>query len=161
MRWNAPDGYKMARCLNHFNTITEKEMEKQVLAQVEPELNKYRIELKERKTEKNLRKRFETKLKRLNDLYIDGVISRDEFDSRRKEYLDAISEIETPPQRELPTNWKKMYSELTEVQKNILWKSSVDHFEVKDKRVVIAFETTKVLAERMAMELDTSKEVTE
>lgn len=158
MRWNAPDGYKMARCLNHFNTITEKEMERQVLAQVEPELNRYRIELKKRPPETKLKKRFESKLKRLNDLYIDGVIKREEFDQRRKDLLDAISEIELPPKPELPLHWKRMYNELSDAQKNVLWKSSVDHFEIADKKVVIAFETTKVLAERIAMSSQTLSE---
>lgn len=158
MRWNAPDGYKMCRCLNHHNTITEREMEKQVLAQVEPELNRYRIELKQRPPETRLKKRFESKLRRLNDLYIDGVISRDEFDKRRKEYLDAISEIDVPPVPELPPHWKRMYNDLADAQKNVLWKSAVDHFVIAEKKVSIVFETTKVLAERIAMSSQTLSE---
>lgn len=160
MRWNSPnDRYPMCRCLKHQNTITEKEMERQVIAQVEPELNRYRITLKDRNLtkEKNLKKRFEEKLKRTTDLYIDGIIDKEEFTKRREEYQSAIDAIEIPVVPKMPLSWKKMYFELTNSQKNVLWKSTVDHFEIKDKTVYIAFESAKVLAERIAMNLTSSE----
>lgn len=155
MRWNAPDGYKLARCLNHYNTITEKEMERQVIAQVEPELNRYRIELQRRPPQVKLKQRYEAKLKRLTDLYVDGVITREEFDERRRETQALMKEVETPVAPELPLNWKNLYFELSDAQKNVLWKTAVDHFDVKDKRVSIAFEPARVLAERMAILTET------
>lgn len=48
-------------------------------------------------------------------------------------------------------NWKQIYMELTPAQKNVLWKTTVDRFVIKDKSVTIAFETAQVLAERMAI----------
>lgn len=152
MRWNNANGrHKMARCLNHTNTISEKEMERQVISQVEPELNRYRIELKKRPPQTKLRERYEAKLKRLTDLYIDGVISREEFDERRIETQELMKHLETPSAPDLPLNWKDLYFELSDAQKNVLWKTTVDHFTVRDKVVSIAFETARVLAERMAI----------
>lgn len=151
MKWNAPDGYKSARCVNHFNTITEREMERQVIEQIEPDLNQYRIEISKRPPQTKLRQRYEDKLKRLTDLYVDGVISREEFDERRKETQTLLEQIETPTVPDLPLNWKDLYFELSAVQKNVLWKTTVDHFSVRDKTVTIAFDSPKVLAERMAI----------
>ena len=151
MKWNAPDGYKSARCVHHFNTITEREMERQVIEQLEPELDQYRIEVSKRPPQTKLRQRYEDKLKRLTDLYVDGVITREEFDQRRSETQTLLSEIETPTVPDLPLNWKDLYFELSEVQRNVLWKTTVDHFSIKDKTVTIAFDSPKVLAERMAI----------
>lgn len=157
MKWNSPnDKYPMCRCENCRNTLTEREMERLVIAQIEPELRKYKLTLKKRNfnKEKALKKRFEDKLQRLTDIYLDGIISREEFETKRKEYQYAIKEVEIPAQPELPISWKTMYYELSKAQRNVLWKSTVDHFEVKDKNVNIVFETAKVLAERMAMSLE-------
>lgn len=151
MRWNAPnDKYPMCRCPNCRNTLTEKEMERQVLEQIEPELNRYRLTLKE-KPKTNDRAKIETKLRRLNDLYIDGIISREEFDARRADYKMMLDQMEVPTVTDLPLDWKKMYFDLTKQQKNVLWKRSVDHFEIRDKKTRIYFESTKVLAERISM----------
>lgn len=159
MRWNFPErGRKQARCLNHWNTISEAEMERQVIEQVEPELNRYRIELSHRPKQTKLKQRYEDKLNRLTDLYVDGVITREEFNERRAETQALLKEVEDPPVPDLPLNWKELYNELTDVQKNVLWKSTVDHFTVKDKTVSIAFETAKVLAERMAILSEPPKE---
>lgn len=157
MAWNSPDDkYPMCRCRSCRNTLTEREMERQVIEQVEPELNKYRITLKNRSTgkEKALKKRFEDKLSRLTDIYLDGVISREEFEQRRAELKKAIEEIEIPAAPTLPVTWKDMYFDLSAQQKNVLWKQTVDHFTVQNKTVSIAFETAQVLAERMAMSLN-------
>lgn len=164
MHWNCPDDkYPMCRCLKcKGNCLTEREFERQIIEQIEPELNKYRIILKGRKNDlkknKTLRKRFEDKLQRLTDIYVDGLISREEFEKRREEYKKAIDEIEMPIEpTNMPVSWKKMYYELPTEKKNVLWKSTVDHFEVKDKTVYIAFESAKVLAERIAMSMNSSE----
>lgn len=137
------------------NTITQRVLEAKVIAQVEPELNQYRLTLRERKDEiaqaKKLRQRFESKIERLKDLYVDGLISRAEFDRRRKEYFEAIAEIEMPPQRELPTNWIELYDRLNPEQKNVLWKTVLDHICIDKQNVHLVFESSKVLAERMSM----------
>ena len=152
MKWNTPDDkYPMCRCETCRNTLTQRLMEQQVIEQIEPELNRYRILLKKSAKPKENRKSIELRLKRLNDLYIDGIIDRSEYDKRRAELQEALKEPPAPP--ELPVSWRSMYDELTNQQKNVLWKSTKARFFVKDKHVSIAFDSTKVLAERMSMSL--------
>ena len=90
-------------------------------------------------------------MRRLTDLYVDGLITREEFDARRKEYKSAIDGIVIPTIPELPETWKEVYSKLDNQKKNVLWKTVINHIEIKDKKVDIYFEPTKVLAERMSM----------
>ncbi len=149
MKWNCPDDkYPMCRCVNCRNTITEKEMERQVIETVEPELNRYRLRVKSAKKPVS-RKTIEGKLSRLKDLYIDGLISREQFDIRRAEFEEQLKEAPPPP--ELPVKWKDLYGNLSKQKKNVLWKSVIQSISVKDKKINISFSTTKVLAERMAM----------
>ena len=154
MVWNCPDDkYPMCRCKRCKNTLTERETERQVLAKIEPKLSRYTVTLKKRDYSKEsaLKKRFEEKLRRLTDLYVDGLITREEFDARRKEYKSAIDGIVIPTIPELPETWQEVYEKLDNQKKNILWKTVINHIEIKDKKVDIYFESTKVLAERMSM----------
>ena len=153
MKWNTPDDkYPMCRCETCRNTLTQRQMEQQVIEQIEPELNRYRLVLKKAAKPKENRKSIENRLLRLNDLYIDGMIDRADYDKRRTELQDALKEPPAPP--EMPVHWRTMYDELTTQQKNVLWKSTKARFFVKDKHVSIAFDSTKVLAERMSMSLE-------
>lgn len=154
MVWNCPDDkYPMCRCKRCKNTLTERETERQVLKTIEPKLARYTITLKKRDYSKEtaLKKRFEDKYARAKDLYIDGVITREEFDARRKEYESAVKSIVIPTIPELPKTWKEVYEQLDNQKKNVLWKTVINHIEIKNKKVDIYFEPTKVLAERMSM----------
>lgn len=154
MVWNCPDDkYPMCRCKRCKNTLTERETERQVLKTIEPKLARYTITLKKRDYSKEtaLKKRFEDKYARTKDLYIDGVITREEFDARRKEYESAVKSIVIPTIPELPKTWQEVYEQLDNQKKNVLWKTVINHIEIKNKKVDIYFEPTKVLAERMSM----------
>lgn len=154
MVWNCPDDkYPMCRCKSCKNTLTERETERQVLKRIDSRLARYTIILKKRDYSKEsaLKKRFEDKLHRLTDLYVDGFITREEFDARRKEYKKAIDAIVIPTIPEMPESWQQVYDSLDNQKKNVLWKSVINHIEIKDKKVDIYFEPTKVLAERMSM----------
>ena len=154
MVWNCPDDkYPMCRCKRCKNTLTERETERQVLKTIEPKLARYTVTLKKRDYSKEsaLKKRFEDKLRRLTDLYVDGLITREEFDAKRKEYKNAIESIVIPTIPELPETWQQVYEKLDNQKKNVLWKTVINHIEIKDKKVYIYFEPTKVLAERMSM----------
>lgn len=154
MVWNCPDDkYPMCRCKSCKNTLTERETERQVLAKIEPKLARYTVTLKKRDygKESALKKRFEDKLRRLTDLYVDGIISREEFDAKRKEYKTAIESIVIPTIPELPETWQQVYEKLDNQKKNVLWKTVINHITIREKKVDIYFEPTKVLAERMSM----------
>lgn len=154
MRGLCPDDkYHMYQCRNGCrNTITQREVERQVLEQVEPELDRYRVTLRQRKKEvadaRKLRARIDGKLARVKELYIDGIIDRAEYDRRRSEYESMI--VEPPPAPELPNDWRALYQGLKPAQKNVLWKSVLGCVVVVDKTATLSFESAKVLAERMA-----------
>ena len=90
----------------------------------------------------------------MTEVYVDGLISREDFERRKKDMESLAREVEEQTAPELPMNWKQIYMELTPAQKNVLWKTTVDRFVIKDKSVTIAFETAQVLAERMAIVAD-------
>ena len=163
MVWNSPDDkYPMCRCKTCRNTLTEREMERQVLDSIEPKLSRYTITLKRRDygKEKELKRRLVEKLRRVTDLYIDGLITREEYEARHKEYKSAIDSIVIPVIPELPETWQEVYESLDNQKKNVLWKSVIDHIEIQDKKICIYFESTKVLAERMSM-LDGKQDIEE
>lgn len=153
MKWNSPnDKYPMCRCVNCLgNTITEREMEHQVLDQIEAELDRYYVEFNNKEQRRAPRSNIEGRMNRLKDLYIDGLIDRAEFDRRRAEYAAALEVPPAPPV--LPQSWRVLYDGLTKEQKNVAWKSTFQSVIVKDKHVIISFESAKVLAERMATSL--------
>lgn len=99
------------------------------------------------------RKKLSEKLRRLVDLYTDGMIDRADYDRRRKDIDEKLETLDPAP--ELPnitTDFSGMYSKLSPERKNVFWKAFLDHVSVsKAKEVNIAFHTAKVLAERMGM----------
>ena len=159
MRGMCPDDkYHMYQChtAGCHVTITQRELERYVLNMIGPELNAYRVIVKQRKKDNKAveqeRKKLQEKLRRLVDLYTDSLIDRPEYDRRRREIEDRLAATE--PQPDLPeirTNFREMYEKLTPEKKNVFWKAFVGSIEVSRERVItLTFHTTKVLAERMA-----------
>jgi site-specific DNA recombinase len=154
----ANDKYHMYQCRSGCrNSITQRELEKRVIDQLQPALDKYRLIVKKRKFDKKKndedRKKLKEKLKRLTDLYVDGIIDRSSFDNRKKEIDSQLDELTPQPDiPELATNWKTIYDNLNTDQKSALWRAFCDHITVdRDKNVDIAFEQAKVLVKQMAM----------
>ena len=159
MRGMCPDDkYHMYQChtAGCHVTITQRDLERYVLNMIGPELNAYRVIVKQRKKDNKAveqeRKKLQEKLRRLVDLYTDSMIDRPEYDRRRREIEDRLAATE--PQPDLPeirTNFREMYEKLTPEKKNVFWKAFVGSIEVSRERVItLTFHTTKVLAERMA-----------
>lgn len=158
MRGLCPDDkYHMYQCRNGCRvTITQRELEKDVLSMIEPELNTYRVIVRQRKKDNRAleqeRKKLQEKLRRLVDLYTDGLIDRSEYDKRRHEVEDRLANTEPAPDLpEIRTNFREMYDQLTPEKKNVFWKAFVDKIEVsRDRVITLTFHDAKVLAERMA-----------
>lgn len=151
------DKYHMYQCRTGCrNTITQRELEQKVLAQMQPALDRYKLIVKQRardeKKNEETRKKLKEKLKRLTDLYIDGMIDRAMFDKRKAEIDRQLEDLAPQPEiPELATNWKTLYDKLNTEQKSALWRAFCDHITVdRDRNVSIAFESTKVLADKMA-----------
>ena len=159
MRGLCPDDrYHMYQCRNGCRvTISQKDLEGKVLEMIAPALDSYKVTIKDRKRNNQLiekeRKKLSEKLRRLVDLYTDGMIDRADYDRRRKDIDEKLETLDPAP--ELPnitTDFSGMYSKLSPERKNVFWKAFLDHVTVtREKEVSIAFHNAKVLAERMGM----------
>lgn len=138
-------------------TISQKDLEEKVLGMIAPALDTYKVTVRDQRRNNQLiekeRKKLSEKLRRMVDLYTDGMIDRADYDRRRKEIDEKLETLDPAP--ELPnitTDFSGMYSKLSPERKNVFWKAFLDHVSVsKNKEVNIAFHTAKVLAERMGM----------
>lgn len=80
-----------------------------------------------------------SKLERLTDLYVDGLITKEDYITRR----DALTSPPPPapvpvPQIVLSGDFRKEYGNLTRIEKRAIWRSVVDRIEMGDD-VVITF----------------------
>lgn len=137
------------RCNYHFldhlcpnrHMIKESEVEDYLLSRLEQEVRKMVGEVITKPRPK--RPDNSQKLKRLTDLYVDGLISKEEFLSRR----DAL----TFPPDPKPTDYSQLreivldgdfrteYGNLTRTERRALWRSVVDRIEVGEDEVVVTF----------------------
>lgn len=152
------DKYHMYNCRKGCRVcITQRELEQKVLAMIAPELERYKVIVRQRKTDNrrtaNEKKKLTEKRRRLIDLYTDGMIERAEYDRRRKEIEDRLVDLEPAPELpEIKTDFATMYAKLTSEKKIVFWKAFLDRITVdQDHNISISFHTAKVLAERMAM----------
>lgn len=129
-------------------TVRQDRIERFLLESIRPAFNayKYKVELEqnERNNTDNSKRieRLRDKLKRLTDLYIDGAISRDEYDRRKASYTADIARLE--PQRTVDMSelemllnqpWETLYNELDSADaKASFWRSiiSVVYFDGKN-----------------------------
>lgn len=80
------------------------------------------------------------KMERLTDLYVDGLITKEEYITRR----DALTAPPPPaplpvPQIVLSGDFRKDYGNLTRTEKRAIWRSVVDRIEMGEDDVVITF----------------------
>ena len=106
-----------------------------LLTQIRPAFDayKYRVEIEQSKTDNSERiESIRGKLKRLNELYIDGAIDRAVFDAKRADYKARIERLTpqrindtTEVQKLLNSPWETLYNELDEKGRGAFWRSIV------------------------------------
>lgn len=85
------------------------------------------------------------KIERLTELYIDGAITKEEYQRRR----NALS---TPPETKRPTpkikeialsgiDIRESYQSLTRQEKRAIWKFIIERIDVDGDRLTVAFRT--------------------
>ena len=134
------------RCQNTTH-ISEKKIEEELLQRLVPELDalisatpvSYSAKAKPRKKQTvNL----QPKLDRLRDLYIDGLIDKQEYLEQRTKLLDALPQPDIePPQpdyaalRELiGQDFQSRYAALNAQAKRALWRTLIDYIEIDESR---------------------------
>lgn len=116
--------------------ITEQVLEKRLLAMMEAKIGNPAVDVKvspklsPREKLQNAKNKASAKLTRLTELYVDGMLTRQEFDLKYKELQsdlqkinDKLESLQEPTAiKELRgTNFKELYAELSRENKQIFW----------------------------------------
>ena len=146
--------YRVAgmNCDNRLN-VNQETLEKELLAIVKVEADKYITENKLKGT-KQVNKpvdntgKIKTKLKNLRELFIDGDIEKEEY-LRRKERLQKelddnialLNSADTPKdttylEKIIKSDFETIYHSLTNENKRRFWASFIDKMYIQDKKIV-------------------------
>ena len=122
--------------------IREYMIEDYLLENLKPTLDKFKIDLKARKSQKGRdaqlkRKNSLTgKLERLKSLFVDGDISREDYVTKRdalQAELDSIVIDEPSEVFQLSSDWKEIYAELDREHKQLFWSQILDRIIISKR----------------------------
>jgi DNA invertase Pin-like site-specific DNA recombinase len=145
--------YRDKTCPNNYN-ITEKMIERRLLEQIKPELEKYLltidIKTKEYKSTASIDiGKINKKLEKLRDLYMDDLIDKDHYKTeyeRLTKLLQEKEKVEKPRiideksiQQFLSMDIELIYKDLTKAERRRLWLSIIDHVVVNRETFEITF----------------------
>lgn len=137
--YNCPGHYiKRSSCGNKTN-LSEGKIEVYIINTIDEKLSKYKIDfegMKNSKKEKSHQPEIaslKNKVSRLKDLYLNDLISLEEYKADQKEMLSRItylSELEKPPEKPdfekidaiLTHGWRESYMELSRIEKRDFWR---------------------------------------
>jgi DNA invertase Pin-like site-specific DNA recombinase len=77
------------------------------------------------------KKRLESRLERLREVYIDGDLDREAYHARKKILEEEINAIHIPSSivPDVPEEWQEIYKDLTEERKAVFWKRLIKTIE--------------------------------
>lgn len=77
------------------------------------------------------KKRLESRLERLREVYIDGDLDREAYHARKKILEEEINAIHIPSNivPDVPEDWQEIYKDLTEERKAVFWKRLIKSIE--------------------------------
>lgn len=152
--------YFSYRCPNHQDgrcswnkTISELKVEKYLLDNVENKLNEYAMKVQvEEKTEEQTKpvrdvKKYEERLKRVNNAYFLGNMGEEEYIETTSEIKALIADInEEKPKRvkkdvealkaAIPPNFREIYEGLRRENKRAVWLSIIKEIKVEDNEPI-------------------------
>lgn len=146
--------YPRKRCINR-KCFFESTIEKYMLANVFPELEKYIAEydIKQVPTDnfQKKRKTIEKKIDRLKELYLNGLIDMNEYRSDKAELTDQLESIPSEPPEQsdlshlkhfLKLDLESIYKSMSEEERRMLWRSIIKEIRVdQNKNISIIFLT--------------------
>ena len=127
--------------------INENEIEEYLIENIEKTLKDIHHEAKNVAEKKprivSNRKKIESKLSRLNELYVDGIISREKY---KQDYADLQSQIVDEPEEEkidltaskkyLAMDLNSVYEKLSRTEKQALWRGIIKEIRIFGREVV-------------------------
>lgn len=124
---------KYYRCPTHYygtcemaHIVNEKKLEKWLLENLEQDF-KVNVTMKP-KQKKEDPKKYKDRLSRLNEMYLLGNISQDEYKTRSAELQQKIAEIQKTPSLKtkiFAANWKDLYAELDDIHRRSFWRGLI------------------------------------
>lgn len=122
-------------------------IEKEVLQLIKPEFDKLRYKVKVNKRSASDRSqqinRLETKLKRLTEVYIDGSIDRETYNSRKTAIQDEIQKISQTKDADmseiekfLNSPWETLYHNLTNEEKGRFFRTLFEQIKFDGKNII-------------------------
>ena len=149
-----PDGYLFYRCQQHYKAVRscdnqkvifERTLEREMLSRIDKDLQGViDAEVKERKQDpKRKIKALERKIDRLKELYINDLISLDEYKADRERFEAEITALQAPcsPQKTVLRGFigqdvKTLYKGFTAEEKRLFWRSIVKAVKMDRERAL-------------------------
>lgn len=149
--YNCPGHYvKRSGCQNRAN-LSERKIEAYIIDKIEPEMQRLKLEyenIASKKTRKDHKKEIATirgKLSKLKDLYLNDLISLDEYKEDQKSMEELIEKLEAKdlPEEEpnfkkiekaLSSGWKAIYYDVSKERKREFWRTVLKEIRIYPDR---------------------------
>lgn len=147
-------GYKSYRCMKHYGEkicpnnhyISEPIIEQYLLQNIVTEWNKYKVKAAEGKKQPNAksktRSQLEGMINRLNEIYIKGNITPEEYEQRFKDLNSQLKDLTDKPEKPkqsteklLLNDFNKIYSDLKPEEKNPFWRYIIKEIHISDNKI--------------------------
>ena len=137
--------WKYYRCRNYLlhtcdypKHVSEMKIEKWLLDNIEDDFNVY-VKMQDKKKNESPKK-YEDRLKRLNDIYVLGNIDEEEYRIKSAELQQKIAELQKKPvlkTQNFASNWKEVYQLLDDEHKRSFWRGLISEIRVDLERQVV------------------------
>lgn len=146
--YRCPNNY-MAKGCGMNRSLRQDRLEQMMLKEIRPAFDayKYRVEIEQSKADNSERiKTLRSKLKRLNELYVDGAIERADFDAKRADLNAQIRSLSAQRitdtksiEMALNAPWETLYNDLDGPGRSAFWRTIVDSIAWNGKDISIRF----------------------
>ena len=151
--------YPRYRCVSHYlktelyscdnsKVIHEPTLEKYLLSHIRPEMEKVRLEAENYEIRKvdNTKKieNVKQRLNRLKELYLNGIITMDEYKHDRDEMLEQIDRLSAEKQQSAPdlsgindllsSGFEAVYDTFSDEEKRYFWRSIVKEIQFNSQK---------------------------
>ena len=144
---------RLKKKCNMLKQLNETKIEKKLLEQIVPEINKYidknNILEQEKAQIRDISKerdKVNKQLEKLRDLYVNDLIQIDHYEKQYKELtskLDSLKEEEKPVEEKKTVNYDEfrsflsrdfvtLYNSLSRTEKRLIWASAIDTIYIDD-----------------------------